>query len=201
MSIIKYDNQTNESEGANTVMQAGLSTIQNEAGKAVPNNATVVSDGVLNRVVLGYQKDGFGTGKNYGIKVSQDGYDVLTATNDQLVMSSAFNNLKIFQQGTVSLTRDASVAAGSGVSIDVPHSLGKVPMVIAYADSGGGARPLPVLLGSWTGGGSSYTYVLTRSLFANVSSSTVTFFYTAGFTGLTETWNIKYYILTSTTDN
>lgn len=49
-----------------------------------------VSDGVNDRVLLGYQLNGFGTGKNYGFKVSREGYDVDTATDAQLIMSSKF---------------------------------------------------------------------------------------------------------------
>ena len=39
---------------------------------------------------------------NYGIKVSKAGYDVLSASDDQLVMSSKFNMLKTSAVGTIS---------------------------------------------------------------------------------------------------
>lgn len=67
------------------------------------------------RVLIGEQEDGFGTGNNYGIKVSQSGSDVLTASDDNLVMSSAFNMLKIVESGTA--TFDAwDIPANSSLS-------------------------------------------------------------------------------------
>ena len=37
---------------------------------------------------------------NYGIKISEAGYDVKTCTPDHLIMSSAFNALKVKMVGT-----------------------------------------------------------------------------------------------------
>lgn len=44
-----------------------------------------LSDGVSKRMLLGFQKDGWGAGKDFGIKISQPGIDVTTATNTQLL--------------------------------------------------------------------------------------------------------------------
>jgi len=52
--------------------------------------ALKVNDGANDRVLIGYQLNGFGVSKNYGIKVSREGYDVDTATDAQLIMSSKF---------------------------------------------------------------------------------------------------------------
>jgi len=49
-----------------------------------------VSDGSHNRILLGYQENGFGTGKDYGFKMSREGYAVETATDAQLIISSKF---------------------------------------------------------------------------------------------------------------
>lgn len=45
----------------------------------------VLSDGSTRRMFIGYQKDGWGTGKDFGIKISIPGVDVLQATDDQLL--------------------------------------------------------------------------------------------------------------------
>lgn len=47
----------------------------------------VLSDGTNKRMIFGYQKDGWGTGKDFGIKISKAGVDVMTATDDQLILS------------------------------------------------------------------------------------------------------------------
>lgn len=61
---------------------------------------TIVNDGSFDRILIGYQKDGFGS-RNLGLKMSQDGYDVKTATDAQLIMSSEFNMFKILATATV----------------------------------------------------------------------------------------------------
>lgn len=43
------------------------------------------SDGQTKRMLIGYQKDGWGTGKDFGIKVSIPGVDVSTASDTQLL--------------------------------------------------------------------------------------------------------------------
>lgn len=52
------------------------------------------SDNTTRRMLIGYQQDGWGTGKNFGIKISQEGIDVTTATDSELLFSmdlSAWN--------------------------------------------------------------------------------------------------------------
>lgn len=45
----------------------------------------MLSDGANRRMYIGYQKDGWGPGKDFGIKISIPGVDVLTATDSQLL--------------------------------------------------------------------------------------------------------------------
>lgn len=47
----------------------------------------VLSDNTSRRMFIGYQKDGWGTGKDFGIKISQPGIDVLVAEPEQLLFS------------------------------------------------------------------------------------------------------------------
>lgn len=44
-----------------------------------------LSDGTNKRMLLGFQKDGWGPGKDFGIKISQAGFDVTKATDSQLL--------------------------------------------------------------------------------------------------------------------
>lgn len=95
---------------------------------AINKDGFVLNDGDNDRVLAGFQKGGFGA-KDFGIKVSQDGYDVSTATDDQLVMSSAFNSFKIVSKGTATI---ALPAIGTGITREIPHNLGFVPTPLVY---------------------------------------------------------------------
>jgi hypothetical protein len=43
------------------------------------------SDGVNRRMLIGYQKDGWGDGLDFGIKISIPGVDVMEAADDELL--------------------------------------------------------------------------------------------------------------------
>lgn len=47
----------------------------------------VFADGQNKRMLIGYQENGWGSGKDFGIKISQEGVDVATASDDQLLFS------------------------------------------------------------------------------------------------------------------
>lgn len=49
------------------------------------------SDGTSKRMIIGFQKDGWGTGKDFGIKISKPGFDVSTAADDQLLFKMDMN--------------------------------------------------------------------------------------------------------------
>jgi hypothetical protein len=83
----------------------------------------------VNRIQLGKQPDG-----TYGLKVSQPGIDVLTATDDQLVFNSNNNLFKITLSGELDISVPV-IPSGTdwsfaGASID--HDLGYSPMIIAF---------------------------------------------------------------------
>lgn len=71
----------------NVVWQVDISTGVIITGT---HGALKVNAGIYNNILIGYQLNGFGVGKNYGIKVARDGYPVETATDAQLIMSSKF---------------------------------------------------------------------------------------------------------------
>ena len=64
-----------------------------------------------------------------GIKVSQEGFDVNTCADRELLFSSAFKTLKIAQEGAV------SIAAGDP-SVEITHGLGYKPLFLVYYKSG-----------------------------------------------------------------
>lgn len=68
---------------------------------------------------------------DYGIKVSKPGYDVKTATPQQLVFSSKYPTLRIHSRGTGSVTH-----TGGRIST-IYHGLGYVPMFTVYAKGTG----------------------------------------------------------------
>ena len=72
-------------------------------------------------------------------KLSQAGYSVDTATNDQLVWSSDFNVFKIVSSGTTTIAANGS----SNASASVAHSLPYLPAVIGYIYDGTSYYPLP----------------------------------------------------------
>lgn len=72
--------------------------------------------------------------------MSQEGVSVLTATGDQLIWSTDFNNFKIVQSGTTSVTKAASSRSGSAT---VTHNLDFVPAHMSYADGPGTNVQLP----------------------------------------------------------
>ena len=65
---------------------------------------------------------------DYGYKVSRDGYDVLTANDEQLAFTSKYYLQKIYSQGSITLT----VPATSSGTTTVAHNLGYRPSFLAW---------------------------------------------------------------------
>lgn len=73
---------------------------------------------------------------NYGFRVSQSGYDVKTATDPQLVVSSKYNSYKI--PTTLQGSSTLSINSFSQATLQITHSLGYIPAWDAwYKDDGG----------------------------------------------------------------
>lgn len=166
-------------------------------GKVVTKSNQILStDGNgLNRVLLGYQEDGFGTGKDQGIKVSQNGYDVLTAANANLVMSSAFNTFKIVASGVVSATK----LAGSETSfVNINHNLDTFPVAVAFISDGATYMyHVPFIIYENVGG----TIVQTYHFYA-MDENTIQFVYQvksgSAYVALEYSWQYKYYLMVET---
>lgn len=107
----------------------------NEALRQLSNEdrtKIIKDDSGTQRLLTGFQQDGFDNG-NVGVKLSQQGYDVTSATADQLIFSTDFNSFKIVQSGTGTV----SYAGSSGqATATVAHNLGYVPAAMVYYDDG-----------------------------------------------------------------
>lgn len=60
------------------------------------NKTIVMADDISKRMIIGYQKDGWGTGKDFGIKISIPNVDVTTATDEQLIFSMSMETWRWF---------------------------------------------------------------------------------------------------------
>jgi hypothetical protein len=76
---------------------------------------------------------------SYGIKISKEGYDVKTASGENLIYSSEFNNWKIVQSseltGEITLVIPAS---GASYYKDIVHNLGYPPACEMWVKGFGG---------------------------------------------------------------
>jgi len=75
---------------------------------------------------------------NYGLKVSQSGFDVKTTAKENLVYSSKYNTLKFFASGSGSQLVPAATApfGPSGTAtVTIAHDLGYTPAFIVFCTS------------------------------------------------------------------
>lgn len=92
-------------------------------------------DSGIQRVLLGKGSNGF-----YGLKVSQGGIDVYTATDDELIFNSDQDIFKIVKTLSFSITQ----AANSQTSYSKAHSQTSVPAIMGFLAAGANIfRPLP----------------------------------------------------------
>lgn len=66
---------------------------------------------------------------DYGIKISEDGYDV-TDDDEHMILTSKFPFLKAFTQGTASL----SITSATTFTTTVTHSLGYAPAYFFFGE-------------------------------------------------------------------
>lgn len=59
----------------------------------------IFSDGNNKRMIFGFQANGWGAGKDFGIKISIEGVDVLTATDDQLLFKMDMDSWNWYNAG------------------------------------------------------------------------------------------------------
>lgn len=127
---IKLDGSNNRitvGTDSSSVILGDISDLSEEFGFSVSDESNV-------RLLAGKYPDG-----DIKIKLSQTGYDVTTATDNQLIWSSDFNSFKIALTGTaITTTTAVPWATGSGSDIiTIPHNLGYVPVPLLYYTTGG----------------------------------------------------------------
>lgn len=89
----------------------------------------VFADDKSKRMLIGYQKDGWGPGNNFGIKVSIPGIDVTAATDAQLLLKFDLqtwfyyqNGVNIGQVGVLPDSTTGEAWAKSGQSVPAAFS-------------------------------------------------------------------------------
>jgi len=122
------------------------------SGVDTRSGSMAARDEYSQRVMIGtHIKDGV---PFYGMKVSKPGYDVLTASDSELIFNSNQNIYKIVSVGTVVMpTYTVTRSAGwklSSVAIPpnavVTHNVGGVPVVFAFIKVTGGGGPTRLVL-------------------------------------------------------
>jgi len=150
-------------------------------------------DAGTRRVLLGKGADGF-----YGLKVSPEGTDVYSATDDELIFNSSQDVFKIVQTGSFNFSDTAS---GNNYTntYTVAHSLGFPPLVFASGNISfnGSSSRLAIL--PWIQLGSTSAATGVDIVSAMVSSSSfdnqIDFRIDIGANAQTLSGTIKYYIL------
>lgn len=107
-----------------------LNSTQTQMNKNIlelKNNETTTifkDDTGTRRVLLGKGADGF-----YGVKVSEAGKDVYSASDDELVFNSGQNVFKIVQTGEITVTHAASSTQDK---VEINHGLSYTPAYLAF---------------------------------------------------------------------
>lgn len=160
MSIHDIDKQTggrvapqpNTSDDVLQRMAQGTNQIQNageedDSGlRTLERQILAVQDGT-NKAIMGF----YGEANKFGFKVAEDGVDVLTASDDQLIFNSENNVFKIVSSNSFSVG-GTSMSSGSTTTTTVPHGLGYIPVIHIYVNAeavaalqgGGGLTGLPL---------------------------------------------------------
>lgn len=164
----------------------------NEALNALDseNRTKILKNGTTPTLLFGYQKGGFGV-NDYGLKIAKAGIDVTTATADQLLFSSAFNNLKVVNTGTLTVTIPGGAVNGSTHTATYAHGLGYIPAFTAYAFFNSAYYALPLNSYSWSGAS------FVTGAFVNVTVDATNLVATVGINGFMAgtTMPIKFYLL------
>lgn len=87
-------------------------------------------------------------GNNFVIKITPEGVDALTATDDQFIFNSAQNVFKIVDSGV--LTVDYLAGSGQGIT-EYEHGLGFIPGAIVYFTDGVNYQPVPIYMHNSSG--------------------------------------------------
>lgn len=106
---------------------------------------------------------------DYGFRVSKTGYDVKTATPDQLAVTSKLLSEKVALYGT-----QVSVITGTSTTVTITHNLGYVPQFKVWDLGGTNQNYIPVTYGDTLGNFTEYlVWATTTTLVIKVVSNAV----------------------------
>lgn len=199
-----------EKEDTQKQLEAVVKQVNDHAREVSNEHRTKIvrDDSGTPRLLEGFQLGGFSNG-DVGIKLSQPGQDVTTATDNQLIWSSDFNMFKIVDSGTTEViysfpehTAPSSGSEGSGTTTIV-HDLGYVPGIVAFMDSG--SAYTPISSGSVLEASVASSASVFRVFNIAVDSTYLYFSVARSFSAVTDTViaqsgtiNIKYYLVRET---
>lgn len=127
---------------------------------------------------------------SHGIKVSRDGYDALTANDENLLMNTDEALLKVKSQGAGSVVFTGADGLGSTKTATITHSLGHKPIAMINAERAPGSRRKLVLgndINDISGGDK-------VSVDAKITATTVVLTFTSVVASPTGTYNYYYYV-------
>ena len=128
--------QPNANDQRSEYLAQGTNQAQNHGAAAsadglkIKERQIIARQGGYNKAAFGF----YGTANKFGLKVAKEGYDVLTATDDQLVFNSEQNTFKIVKSVPISLTMSYNNASPLTwyATASIPHGLSYAPSYSAY---------------------------------------------------------------------
>jgi len=176
-------------------------------GVDLRSGTALVRDATQTRVLMGYQQNGVSAGVDfYGLKVSKAGFDVNTATADQLIFNSSQNTFKIVSKGTATISSFVVGSPGatnftSGeTTTTVAHGLSYTPAILAFLGDVGTNNSLPYSYALSTGGGGKS--VAWTNVGVAIDSTNIYFrssvMLTGAFGFTSSAFNVVYYLLQET---
>lgn len=161
-----------------------------------------VQDGV-NKAAFGF----YGAANKFGLKVAEDGTDVLEAEDDQLIFNSDQNVFKIVSSGTTSITSPSITNSAVGYysdsnTVTINHDLGYIPIVLAFRSYSTVNVPIPgygLIQSDSSARNSDWLYISATSTQVKINVLVEQMIFSAGSeTQGGNTYSIKYYLLQET---
>jgi len=189
----------NSADDVQQRMAQGTTAIQNSSDpdevdglQFKERQVLAVQDGV-NKAIIGF----YGEANKFGLKVAEDGVDVLTATDDQLVFNSERNVFKILKVGTVEW--QPVLGGGSSTTLEIPHGLGFAPISMVFYGEAGLYYPLPMSPSSTTGTADGTPLLIKQQEFSAYTTNTnLVILYKSVLPDPRPTASFKYYLLQET---
>lgn len=128
-------------------------------------------------------------GSDFVMKVSKEGFDAVTADNDDLIFNSNQNVFKIVQTEVATLPADATGPPYTS-SVTVTHGLGYKPVVLAYAGVGANSVQLP-----FTGYNVGASVTITQAYYVGFITTTQVTFHAFDINNPLSALDVRYYLL------